>query len=551
MDLVIAGSGGGGLVAALATLDAGQEALVIEKQGVIGGSTAMSGGIAWVPNNPLMKAEGVPDSHQDALDYFDAVVGDIGPASTLARREAFLANSIAATTMLMNKGVQLLRCEGYSDYYDNRKGGHARGRSIEGIPWDGHQLGEWHERVNPGLARGIGLCVKTNEIRHLPVFLRSPRSFAVAARVFLRTKLSRLRGQDLFTNGMSLIGQTLKVVLDSGIPVWIDSPVQELIVEEGRVRGVRVQHQGKSVAVEGRRGVLLAAGGFEHNAEMRRRYSGKQPNDGRWTLANPGNTGEVLAAAIELGAQTDLLDEAWWNPATRPELQGSIFLLARQLPGSIYVDNAGKRFVNESNSYVEVCKAQYAANAVPCWLITDDDFRRRYPMVSGGASLRESIPGRLPQEWIDNGWLKRADSLEDLAGKIGVDAQGLVTTVSRFNENAKRGLDPDFGRGESAYNAALGDPGHKPNRALGPVQTPPFYATEIYPADVGTCGGLICNEFGQVLGQEDAPIPGLYATGNLTATVMGRTYPGAGASIANSMAFGFAAARHAAGLDPA
>jgi len=246
-----------------------------------------------------------------------------------------------------------------------------------------------------------------------------------------------------------------------------------------------------------------------------------------------------LAAAMKLDPKTDLLDEAWWIPSTVRALGHSTLGMARQRPGAIFVDGKGQRFCNESNSYVEVGKAMYAAKAVPCWLIFDDGYRRRY-------AAAKSLPGRLPKEWVAAGLVKRADTLEQLAGQIAVDAGGLVDTVRRFNLNARHGVDPDFGRGQSAYNRALGDPGYKPNPSLGPLEKPPFYATEIYPADVGTCGGLVTNEHAQVLDQLDSPIPGLYATGNITATVMGRTYPGAGASIANSMVFGYVAAHHAA-----
>jgi 3-oxosteroid 1-dehydrogenase len=550
-DLVIVGSGGGGLTAALAAVDAGLKPVVVEKQGFVGGSTAMSGGVIWLPNNPLMRAAGVPDSHEDGLAYLDSVVGDAGPASSPERREAFLRGGSAMVSFLQRKGLQLVRCPGYSDYYDNRKGGSTPGRSIEGVPWDGHQLGEWHDKINPGMARGIGMVVKTNEVRHLPVYHRSPRSFAVATRVLLRTYLAKARGQDLLTNGMSLVGQLTKVLRDNGVPIWLDTPFEDLVVEDGRVTGVRVLRDGRPVTVRAGKGVLLSAGGFERNPAMRRKYGGDQPNEAEWTVANPGNTGEALAAAIDIGAQTALLDEAWWLPMPRLELGGSTINLARQYPGTIFVNAHGRRFVNESNSYVEIGKAMYANDAVPAWLVFDDGFRRRYPLASGMRRLgeiRNAIPGRLPKEWIANGWVKRADTVEDLARLIEIDPAALAETVARFNTFAAQGEDPDFHRGESGYNAALGDPGRLVNPSVGPLAKGPFYATRIVPSDVGTCGGVLTDEHARVLDDNDAVIPGLYAAGNLTATVMGRTYPGAGASIGNTMTFGYIAARHAAGL---
>jgi 3-oxosteroid 1-dehydrogenase len=338
-----------------------------------------------------------------------------------------------------------------------------------------------------------------------------------------------------------LIGQMMKVLLAQNAAVWTDAAAEDLIVEDSRVIGVRVIRDGSPVLIEARKGVLLAAGGFAHNAAMRRKYSADQPNEGEWSIANSGDTGEVLETAMRLGAKTDLLDEAWWLPSPTMALGASSLGAARQRPGTIFVDAAGKRFCNESNSYVEVGKAMYADEAVPCWLIFDDGYRRRYSLTAA------SLPGQMPSEWIDKGLIRKADSIEDLARLIGVDPGGLAATVGRFNADAKKGIDPEFGRGQSAYNDCLGDPGYKPNAALGPLDQAPFYATEIYPSDVGTCGGLLTDEFARVIDESDQPIPGLYATGNITATVMGRTYPGAGASIANTMAFGFVAARHAAG----
>ena len=546
VDLLIAGSGGGGMVAALAAIDSGIEPLVVEKQALIGGATGMSGGMVWLPNNPLMRAEGIPDSHEDGLAYFDDVVGDIGEASSPARREMFLTAGYEMVDFLTREGVRLVRCPGYSDYYPNHKGGNAAGRSVEGIPYDAAALGDWSDklqRMDKNWNRGF--VVKTSELRSVQYFNRSPRAFAVAMRVFLRTRVARLRRREILTNGASLIGQMLMRLIDQRgePPVWTNTAMDDLIVADGRVVGARVTRDGASLNVEARRGVLLAAGGFGHNAEMRRQYSADQPNEAKWSIANAGDTGEVLQTAMRLGAKTDLLDEAWWLPMVFISDPGAVSLgSGRQRPGAIYVDGTGRRFCNESNSYVEVGKAMYANKAVPCWQIFDEGYVGRY--VSGANPFKKR---RLPEALIEQGAIKRAYTLASLAREIDVPAEELEQTVRRFNEFAAKGLDPDFGRGQSAYNDCLGDPGYKPNAALGPLDRAPYYATRVFPADVGTCGGVITNEHAQVLDEHDRVIDGLYATGNITATVMGRTYLGAGGSIANTMIFGYVAGRHAAG----
>lgn len=548
VDLLIAGSGGGGMAAALAALDSGIEPLVLEKQGLVGGSTGLSGGMVWLPNNPLMRADGIADSHEDGLAYFDDVVGDIGAASSPARRETFLTAGYEMINFLTRKGVRFVRCPGWSDYYPNHKGGNESGRAIECVPYDAAALGNWRDKVQPSMAKSYGgFVLKTNELRSVQYFNRSPHAFAVAMRVFARTRVARLRRREMLTNGASLIGQMLKVLIDlrGDPPIWTDAAMADLIVEDGRVVGARVSRGGATLNVEARKGVLLAAGGFSRNADMRRRYSGDQPNEARWSIANAGDTGEVLQTAMRLGAKTDLLDEAWWLP--------SIFIAdggdaaralgsGRQRPGAIYVDGSGKRFCNESNSYVEVGKAMYANKAVPCWMVFDEGYIRRY--VSGANPFKKRS---LPEELIERGAVLRGATVAELARQIDVPADALEQTVKRFNEFAVKGLDPDFGRGQSAYNDCLGDPGYRPNAALGPLERPPYYATRVLPADVGTCGGVITNEHAQVLDSDDCVIDGLYATGNITATVMGRNYLGAGGSIAYTMVFGYVAARHAAG----
>jgi len=535
-------------VAALAALDSGIDPLVIEKQALVGGATGLSGGMVWLPNNPLMRAEGIPDSHEDGLAYFDDVVGDIGPASSPARREVFLTAGYEMVNFLTRKGIRFIRCPGWSDYYPNHKGGNEAGRAIECVPYDAAALGNWSDKVQPSLAKSLGgFVLMTNETRAVQYFNRSPRAFAVATRVFARTAAARLRRREMLTNGASLIGQLLKTLIDlrGEPPIWTNAVMEDLIVEDGRVVGARVSRDGATLNIEAREGVLLAAGGFSRNADMRRRYSGDQPNEALWSIANAGDTGEVLETAMRLGAKTDLLDEAWWLPSVFIANGGDAAKAlgrGRQRPGAIYVDGTGRRFCNESNSYVEVGKAMYANKAVPCWMVCDEGSIGRY--VWGANPFRKR---RIPEELIARGAVLRADTIGDLARQMDVPADALERTVKRFNGFAAKGLDPEFGRGQSAYNDCLGDPGYRPNAALGPLVQAPYYATRVVPADVGTCGGVLTNEHAQVLDEDDCVIDGLYATGNITATVMGRNYLGAGGSIAYTMVFGYVAARHAAG----
>ncbi len=540
-DFVIVGSGGGGMVAALAAHDAGASALVLEKQPLIGGSTCMSGGILWVPNHSKMPS----DSYEDAMAHFEAVVGDVGICSSYERRHAFLTEGPNMVRFLEQQGLPLVTCPGYSDYYSNAKGGSDHGRGLEPKPWNGKKLGPLRTKLQSGLAQSLGMAVMTNEARSLSNYNRSLKAFAISARVAIRTVLGKATGRAVLTNGASLIGQLLKIATDKAIPVWTEAPLEELILEGGRVVGVKTVHDGAPVTIRARKGVLIAAGGFARNRAMRQQYGGDQPNEGKWSMSNMGDTGEAILAAMGVDAQTALMDEAWWMPLPRTGQFGQSTLdQARQRPRTIFVDADGRRFVNESNSYMEVGKAMYERNktskAVPCWVIFDERYRKRYAHV-------RSHPGYFPREMLESGKLKKAATLRELASVCGIDPDGLEETVDSFNVHARNGLDPEFHRGESAYNRSLGDPNRKlPNPAVGPIDEGPFYACEVLPGDIGTCGGLVTDEFARVLDTDDQPIAGLYATGNSTATVMGRKYLGPGASIANTMVFGYIAARHAA-----
>jgi 3-oxosteroid 1-dehydrogenase len=541
-DVVVVGSGGG-LCGAVTAAASGLEALVLEKEERLGGSTAISGGVMWLPDNPLMRAEGVPDSFEEAMAYFDSVVGDAGPASSPARRAAYVVEGAEMVRFLQGLGLSFVRCDGYSDYYAGMRGiegGKARGRSIEATIFDGHELGPWLAKMPPGMTP---LVVRTGEVAKLQLVRRSWTAARVAGRVAVRTAGSRLKGERLLSNGAALVGQTLRAAIQHEVGIWTETGLVDLVMEDGRVSGVVANRRGRTVRIRADQAVLLASGGFARSPEMRAQYS-KQPNAAQWTIANPGDTGEVMEAAIRHGAAVDLMDDAWWIPASiRPDGMPALHIGERSKPGSIIVDRDGHRYFNEAISYMEAGRQMYAHNeggrSIPSWLIIDSNHRNRYLFAF-------QPPGITPKEWISSGYMKKADTLEDLADRCGIDAAGLVATVDRFNAFARDGIDPDFHRGEGAHEAYQGDFTNKPNASVGPLDRPPYFAVELYPGDVGTSGGLLSDEHARVLDTDHRPIPGLYATGNCTASVMGRTYPGAGASIGASFVFAYIGAKHAA-----
>ena len=533
---MVAGSGAAGMMAALTAAHFGLSALVIEKAGSFGGSTARSGGGIWAPGNSVLRAAGVADTPEQARAYLAHVAEGV-PA---ARREALLEYGPEMLSLVLAKTpVRFAWVPGYADYYPEAPGGLSAGRSIEPVPLDGRRVlgAELARLARPYLPSPV--AITQAEYRWLSLG-RHPRGVRAAVRVAGRAARARLLGQRVLSMGQALAAGLRAGLVASGVPVWLDTPLAGLEVAGGRVTGVRATRDGEPVLIRARRGVLIATGGFERDEQMRRRYQ-RAPIGTEWTTGAAGNTGDGIRAGLDLGAATGLMDDAWWGPSIALP-GGPYFCLAeRSLPGCVLVNGAGQRFVNESAPYVDAVHAMYEGDTpenphIPAWLIFDQRYRDRYVF----AGLPPHRP--LPRRWYAAGSVVRADDLAGLARAAGVDADGLVKTVARFNEFAAAGRDEDFGRGDSAYDRYYGDP-RLANPNLAPLARPPFYAVKIVPGDLGTKGGLRTDEQARVLSEDGTVIEGLFAAGNASEAVMGRSYAGAGATIGPAMTFGYIAAR--------
>ena len=545
-DVLIVGSGGGGMVAALVANDHGQEALVLEKTAFYGGSTARSGGGIWIPCNYLMKQAGVDDSPEQARTYLQATVGGRSPQ---ASRDAYVSNAAAMIDWLRaHTAASFSYMPGYSDYYPELPGGKPQGRAIEAELFDGGRLGADLAQLRPPYVdMPGGLAFRAKEFQQLTMVMRTWRGKAAAARVGARVVLNRLRGKRMLMMGQSLIGSMRLSLKQRNVPLWLSTALTDLVVEDGRVVGVCAERDGKPLTIRARKAVILAAGGFEHNQEMRTKYQ-RHPISTQWTVGSEGNTGDTIQAGMRLGAATDLMDEAWWGPTSLPPGKAPAFHVGeRGHPGIIMVGQNGNRFTNESASYVQVVQHMYRKHSdadphVPCYFIFDQRFRDNY--IFGTLFPRQPIPG----QFFKSGYIKKADTIEGLAGQLNIPPAVLQLTVQRFNGFARDGKDLDFARGESAYDHYYGDPTNKPNPNLAPLEQPPFYGVAAYPGDLGTKGGLVTDEFGRVLEPGGEIIEGLYCVGNNAASVMGTTYPGPGCTIGTTMTFGYIAARHIAGV---
>jgi len=539
-DFVIVGSGGGSMAAALYLDSIGKKPLILEKTDKFGGSTAMSGGILWVPNNHLLARDGIEDSHEAGRTYMDATIGDdAGPGATPERKEAYLRNGPVMVKWLEERGMKWLRTEGWADYYDDRPGGCTRSRSVGAPMLDAREMGPLFDKLRLG---PMVMPLPTDKARDITLATRTPRGMWEGIKLLWRMRQVKKRGKPMLSFGGSLQGRMLMLADKAGIDMRTNHGIVDLIEEDGRIVGVVCEHEGRQLRIGARDGVLINAGGFSRNAEMRKKY-GPQPSNVEWTNANPGDTGEMIRIAEKHGAALDLMDQAWWVPGTiPPELKGVYPFMHNtdiSKPHCIIVNRQGRRILNESGSYMENGQRLYQ-NDVPAYVILDSRHRKRY-------AWGVQPPGKTPREWFDSGFLKTAGTIEELAVKAGIDPAGLRAEVEKFNGYCETGKDLDFNRGGRGYDNWFGDPTHKPNPNLGKIEKPPFYAMELIPGDVGTSGGIVTDEYARALRPDGSVIPGLYATGNSTASVMGRCYPAAGASIGASFIFAWIAAHHATG----
>lgn len=555
VDVLVVGSGGGGMTAALTAHAAGMDTLVIEKASQFGGSTALSGGGIWVPGAPAQRRDGYCPDPDGVKEYLKRIT--TGLVSD-ARISAYVDSAPAMMEFLeqLSGWLEFVWKPGYADYYPELPGGSELGSTINVPPIDLRSLGDEEQNLLKPLAlapKGIWLGPK--DLRYFYQVRQNWRGKAVLVKLLWRKFRAHVFGDRIAAIGQSLMARLRLAMKEQGVPLWLDAPMTELITDlDGAVIGAVVERTGTTVRVGARRGVILASGGFDHDMGWRREHLPELQKD--WSFGNPVATGDGIRAGEKIGASTDLLDEAWWFPAICwPDGRLQFMLNERMMPSQFVVNGAGERFINEAAPYMDFAHAMLAGQRsgvthIPCWLITDTRSFHRY--VVGGHLPLPKVPGapvptgrKVPKAWLESGVVHSAPSLEDLAVKIGVPPEQLRRTAERFNTLARGGHDDDFNRGDSVYDNYYGDP-TLPNPNLYPLTTPPYLAFQIILGDLGTSGGLRTDEYARVLRLDDSAIDGLYAVGNTSAAVMGRSYAGAGATIGPAMTFGYIAAKHIA-----
>ena len=552
VDVLVVGTGASGMSCAVTAAAQGLKVLVVEKEPLFGGTTARSGGWLWIPGAPQASAQGITEPPGAARAYLqDQATTHFDPA----RVDAFIENGPKAIDFFTSRTcVQFDMPPVFPDYHAEAPGGLPGGRSMVTRPFDGRELGERIQHLAPpvpeltvfGMMLGSG-----KELWHFLRAFKSLESFLFVARRFGRHLLDVLRfGRGMtLTNGNALAGRLAKAGMDLGIPVWLSSPVRQLIVEGERVTGATVQRNGAPVEVRARRGVVLACGGFPHDVERRKQLFPHAPTGHEHYTPSPAsNTGDGLRLAEAVGGWVDptIPNAAAWCPTSlvprKDGTQGVMpHFIDRAKPGVIAVLGNGKRFTNEALSYhdfvqemVKACRAigqaQYTA-----WLICDHKHLREY-------GLGSAAPFPLPiGRHLRSGYLKRAGSIAELARTLGVDASHLGEAVQTFNRDAATGVDTRFGKGSTAYNRYQGDALVRPNPCMAPIVTGPFYAIQIVIGEIGTFAGLATDATCRVLTQDRRVVPGLYAVGNDAASVMGGNYPGAGITLGPAVTFGYVA----------
>jgi 3-oxosteroid 1-dehydrogenase len=551
VDLLVVGSGAGAMTAALCAHDRGARTLLIEKSDRYGGSTAMSGGALWIPNNHLMADAGVPDTKEEALQYFKAITRGAVPEDRLRTYVETAPEMLAY--LLEHSRLRVQAMLTYTDYYAEAPGGKPGGRSLEPEHFDARLLGEEFDRLREPAVQTLmmkRISMTATEAHHL--LARHAGWMKLTAQIMTRYMLDiggriKSKRDRCLSLGNALAAMLRRSLMDREIPIWLRTAARDLIVDGERVVGILAEREGRTLRIRGERGVVLAAGGFEASQAMREKYL-PNPTRAEWTAANPHNTGDAINMALPLGAALEFMDDAWWGPVTvvPGEERARMLVIEKGLPGCILVNKRGERFVNEASPYIDIVNAIYAKNApdaatVPAYMVFDGTYRRKYPFgpfLQAGQQPDWMLPAAFKQDY-----LRKADSVEGLALQLGVESEGLRASIQKMNEYARAGKDLDFHRGENLFDRYYGDENVKPNPCLAPLDTPPYYGIEAYPGDLGTKGGLKTDTRARVLTEAGQTIPGLYAIGNCSASVTGHTYPGAGSTIGPAMTFGYIAAR--------
>jgi succinate dehydrogenase/fumarate reductase flavoprotein subunit len=553
-DLVVLGSGVAGLTAANVSAIEGKRTLLIEKSDRIGGTSALSSGSAWIPNNSYQRRSGTTGEARAALDYLNALVGD--GADTKLHEIFISAGPEMLEYLERHTDLRWLMYDVQPDYDQKLPGATTGGRALMPLPFDGRTLGKEFERLRepiPELMLFGAMMITRGEAARLLKIGRNLDSFLLGAKLcgrYLRDRLRYSRGTRLVL-GNALVAHLFKNLVERQATIFYNGRTTRLISHNGCACGLVVQRDGTELYVRAKNGIVLAGGGFPASSELRERYFPKPV--AQYTSAFEGCTGDTLLLAQEIGASLGPSgeDNALWFPssiATRKNGSTAVYphiVLDRAKPGLIAVNSNGRRFTDEASSYHDFVRAMYRSNrevaCIPAWLICD----RRFVWKYGIGMISPLTPVLKP--FIKRGYLHVADALEDLASRIGVDAGGLVETVRIHNEFARTGVDTDFGKGNNFYDRAYGDPEHLPNPCLGPINSPPYCAVAVLPTPLGTSLGLLTNAHAQVLEGSGEPIGGLYACGNDMQNLFGGEYPGPGAQIGAGMTFGYLAASHAIG----